>query len=328
MASRERAGESGGWPSLALLTCTLSPQHRSVLGSSRSLDHGARCLSEELEHAGAGPVVLLRRQLTTGLGGPMLANACTGEEDSRRMSRGMGGGEARGGDGNIRILTGLSAKWFGFHERNLPTASVIFFLIFLEKPCSPPSTEVRRGGEGKEEAGGLLTLLATGGSLHQCTCIILHRHDAQGMRPSRACRFDDQSTHRTTISSSSSSCSPWTDMDGLLLCPSALETHGLSGSHPCHQHPQRYRLRAGGSSGCGGASHPRLCRRAGWGSMSPLIFSPIADMLRSRDERWPVWIMQISQTGSFIAQLGLTSSLAPKMFTCSHALAGFVDWLT
>ncbi|KAJ1485918.1 hypothetical protein T484DRAFT_1791697 [Baffinella frigidus] len=34
---------------------------------------------------------------------------------------------------------------------------------------------------------------------------------------------------------------------------------------------------------------------ARYGSLSPLIVSPLADYLRKRDPRWPVWITQTAR---------------------------------
>mmetsp|Transcript_15017 Transcript_15017/g.36334 ORF Transcript_15017/g.36334 Transcript_15017/m.36334 type:complete len:175 (-) Transcript_15017:223-747(-) len=67
---------------------------------------------------------------------------------------------------------------------------------------------------------------------------------------------------------------------------------------------------------------------ARYGSLSPLIVSPLADYLRKRDPRWPVWITQISQAGSFLATLALSVCLQPGMFEYVAVCFFFVGFFT
>ena len=48
---------------------------------------------------------------------------------------------------------------------------------------------------------------------------------------------------------------------------------------------------------------------ARWGSLSPLLVSPLADWLRKRDKRWPVWLMQGAQVVSCL-----------QAYVCIHML--------
>jgi len=50
------------------------------------------------------------------------------------------------------------------------------------------------------------------------------------------------------------------------------------------------------------------------GSLSSMVFAPVADRLKRRDERWPVWLMQICQGLSFLSTLALSLVLRPGMF--------------
>jgi len=50
------------------------------------------------------------------------------------------------------------------------------------------------------------------------------------------------------------------------------------------------------------------------GSMSSMVFAPVADRLKRRDERWPTWLMQICQALSLLSTFALSLVLKPGMF--------------